>query len=53
MKDNLDQWVAKNAFGLALQIVVHVSNYVKSRDERELLLRLIMNAIRQWQERKQ
>jgi len=45
----LDEWVAKNALGLGIDLSVHLSEYVPG-EEREPLLRLLLISIRQWAE---
>jgi len=43
----LDEWVASNCLGLALDVATHIKQYIADKQEVEDLLRLIMISVRE------
>jgi hypothetical protein len=52
IKETLDEWIGKNAFGLGCEIATHLKVYGLVEDDCESCLRVIFTSIRQWSEQK-
>jgi hypothetical protein len=50
VKETLDEWIGKNAFGLGCEIATHLKVYGIEEDDCESCLRVIFTSIRQWSE---